>query len=382
MTSTEATQIAAQPRPVPGLGTLRLGTRRSRLATTQSSWVADLLRARGHEVALVEIATEGDVNRAPLTQIGGTGVFASALRDALREGQVDLAVHSLKDLPSAPEPGLFIAAVPQREDPRDALCARDGLRLEQLPAGARVGTGSPRRAAQLAARRPDLTIVPIRGNVETRLRRVGDAATHTDATTTTDTATSTDAAATESGPLDAIVLAYAGLRRLGLTEHVTQVLEPDVMLPAAGQGALAVECRADRTDLVETLRDLDDPPTRAAVEAERALLATLEAGCTAPIGALARPDGQTGLLLEAFVGADLPAGAGRDQLSGAAADPVGLGAALARRLLADAPIAGIAASTTAGTTAGTTGGTETVSTSTENDRSTSTNSTEKAQLNT
>ncbi len=262
----------------PFTGTLRLGTRRSRLATTQSQWVADLLAERGHPVELVEIVTEGDVNGAPLTQIGGTGVFASALRRALHDGRIDLAVHSLKDLPVAPEPGLVVAAVPTREDPRDALCARDGLTLEALPRGARVGTGSPRRAAQLAVRRPDLEIVPIRGNVETRLRRVGD-------------------------DLDAVVLACAGLARLGLRGHITQTLPTDVLLPAAGQGALAVECRSDRPDLVTALGALDDPDTRAAVEAERALLATLEAGCTAPIGAFARPEGQTGLQLDAFLGA-------------------------------------------------------------------------------
>lgn len=331
------------------MSTLRLGTRRSRLATTQSGWVADLLRARGHEVEFVEIATEGDVNLAPLTQIGGTGVFASALRHALRDGRVDLAVHSLKDLPTAPEPGLVVAAVPPREDPRDALCAREGLTLEELPAGARVGTGSPRRAAQLAVRRPDLRIVPIRGNVETRLARVG------------------------SGDLDAVVLAYAGLRRLGLTQHVTQVLEPEVMLPAAGQGALAVECRADRADVRELLGDIEDPPTRSAVAAERSLLATLEAGCTAPIGALARPEGIAGLRLEAFVGGTdgthdpaqpsaptLPtdarrlglstaeasahaAGDASGDASAAAGDParlaaVELGAALARQLLATGPV--------------------------------------------
>ena len=272
-------RASGSPDRASGATVLRLGTRRSRLATTQSGWVADLLRGLGHRVEFVEIATEGDVNSAPLTQIGGTGVFASALRAALRDGRVDLAVHSLKDLPVAPEPGLVIAAVPRREDPRDALCAREGLTLAELPAGARVGTGSPRRAAQLAARRPDLEIVEIRGNVETRLGRVG-------------------------ADLDAVVLAYAGLRRLGLQDRVSEVLDTARMLPAAGQGALAVECRADRADLVATLARLDDPPTRLAVEAERALLARLEAGCTAPIGALAQSRDEAGLRLEAFVGGD------------------------------------------------------------------------------
>ncbi|MDO5711018.1 MAG: hydroxymethylbilane synthase, partial [Micrococcales bacterium] len=215
-------------------GPLRLGTRRSRLATTQSEGVADLLRAHGHEVQIVPIVTEGDLSAAPLTQIGGNGVFASAIRQALHEDRIDLAVHSLKDLPVAPEPGLVIAAIPVRVDPRDALCARDGLTLEALPAGARVGTGSPRRVAQLRTRRPDLDIVPLRGNVETRLKTV----TH--------------------GRLDAILLAYAGLTRLGLRAHVTQVLEATTMLPAPGQGALAVECRADRPEIVEALGAVDD----------------------------------------------------------------------------------------------------------------------------
>lgn len=303
-----------------GAQVLRLGTRRSRLATTQSGWVADLLRARGHRVEFVEIATEGDVNSAPLTQIGGTGVFAGALRAALRDGRVDLAVHSLKDLPVAPEPGLVIAAVPPREDPRDALCARGGLTLDELPAGARVGTGSPRRAAQLAVLRPDLRIVEIRGNVETRLARVG-------------------------ADLDAVVLAYAGLRRLGLHERVSEVLDTGRMLPAPGQGALAVECRADRADLVAAIGQLDDPTTRVAVEAERALLARLEAGCTAPIGALARSRPGSGLRLAAFVGgadgsvvrdelciADEADQAGSAAVAGAGART--LGVELAERLLA------------------------------------------------
>lgn len=304
--------------------TLRLGTRRSRLATTQSQWVADLLRARGHDVELVEVVTEGDVSVAPLTQIGGTGVFASALRQALHEGRIDLAVHSLKDLPVTPEPGLSIAAIPPREDPRDALCSADGLGLEQLRPGARVGTGSPRRAAQLAMLRPDVVIVPIRGNVETRLRRV-----------------QTD--------LDAVVLALAGLRRVGLAQGVSQVLDADQLLPAAGQGALALECRTDRAEIVAALAELDDPGTRAAVEAERALLATLEAGCTAPIGAIATAEAHTGLLLRAFVGGNpeiadgLPSDPGctarpprpafRDSLIGMADHAADLGRALAHRLL-------------------------------------------------
>ena len=246
---------------------LRLGTRASALATSQSGWVADHLRAVGHEVQLVHVRTEGDVSRASLSEIGGTGVFASALRDALRGGEIDLAVHSLKDLPTAPEPGLVVAAVPEREDPRDVLVARDGLTLAQLPAGSVVGTGSARRAAQLGEIRPDLVVRDIRGNVDTRIGYV------------------------RRGELDAVVLARAGLARLGRLADATDVLPLEVMLPAPGQGALAVECREDDVAMCTLLADaLEHPATRAAVDAERSVLSTLEAGCTAPVAALAQPE--------------------------------------------------------------------------------------------
>ena len=249
--------------------TLRIGTRRSALATTQAQLVADALTAlSGHPVELVPITTYGDTSPDALAQIGGTGVFVSALRDALLAGTVDIAVHSLKDLPTADPPGLCLAAVPSREDPRDALVARDGLTLGELPAGSRVGTGSPRRTAQLRALGLDLDIVPVRGNVDTRLRRVAD------------------------GELDAVVLARAGLARLGRLDAVTEVIDPIQMLPAPGQGALAVECRAPDgaegsrdTTVFTLLGGLDDAATRHAVTAERTLLATLEAGCSAPVGA-------------------------------------------------------------------------------------------------
>ncbi|MCB1254502.1 MAG: hydroxymethylbilane synthase [Austwickia sp.] len=291
---------------------LRLATRRSRLATTQAGWVADLLRATGLPVELVTIVTEGDVTTAPLTQIGGTGVFATAIRHALRDGRADLAVHSLKDLPTAPEPGLVIAAVPQREDPRDALVARDGLTVASLPAGARVGTGSPRRAAQLLARRPDLDVVAIRGNVPTRLALVTD------------------------GTLDAVVLAHAGLARLGLLAAVTEVIDPADMLPAPGQGALAIECAADRAELIAAVQPVLDHHADACVRAERALLATLEAGCTAPVGALGQiVQGPAGinLRLAAFVGTADGRSQLRRSLAGSPLEPEALGADLARRLL-------------------------------------------------
>ncbi|WP_030772524.1 hydroxymethylbilane synthase [Streptomyces sp. NRRL F-2664] len=247
---------------------LRLGTRRSKLAMSQSGHVADAVRAiTGRPVELVEITTYGDVSREHLAQIGGTGVFVTALRDALLRGEVDFAVHSLKDLPTTQPDDLVIAAMPRREDARDALVARDGLTFEELPDGARIGTGSPRRTAQLnhLARSLGKRIetVPIRGNVDTRIGFVHD------------------------GELDAVVLAAAGLNRIGRGDEATDLLSVDSILPAPGQGALAVECPASSTDLIAALGRLDDPHTRAAVTAERSLLAALEAGCSAPVGAFA-----------------------------------------------------------------------------------------------
>ncbi|HTF08571.1 MAG TPA: hydroxymethylbilane synthase [Asanoa sp.] len=244
---------------------LRLGTRGSKLALAQSGTVAAALTAAtGRPVELVEITTAGDRSTAPVAQLG-VGVFVSALRDALVERRIDFAVHSYKDLPTAVPAALHIAAIPLREDPRDALVARDGRTLTDLPNGALVGTGAVRRIAQLNALRLPLRVTPIRGNVDTRIRRV-------------------------IGPeadLDAVVLARAGLARLGRADEITETLDPMLMLPAPAQGALAVECRYDDHDLVEELGALDDGPTRAAVTAERALLATLEAGCSAPVAAYA-----------------------------------------------------------------------------------------------
>lgn len=247
---------------------LRLGTRRSALATAQAQQVADQLTARtGRAVELVPVTTHGDTSREALTQIGGTGVFVSALREALLAGDVDFCVHSLKDLPTAPAEGIALAAVPQREDPRDVLVARDGMVLGELPAGSTIGTGSPRRAAQLRALGLGLEVVDVRGNVDTRLRLVAD------------------------GKLDAVVLARAGLARLGRLDEVTEALDPLQLLPAPGQGALAIECLmphdagSSTTDLFDLLGTLDDAVTRHVVDAERTLLATLEAGCSAPVGA-------------------------------------------------------------------------------------------------
>ena len=290
---------------------LRLATRGSTLAWTQSGLVADALRALGHDVELVRITTKGDVSGAPLASLGGAGVFVGAVRAAVLDGDCDLAVHSFKDLPTAPAPGLVLAAVPQREDPADALCARAGLSLADLPGGASVGTGSPRRAAQLLAVRPDLHVVDIRGNVETRLRR-----------TTED--------------LDAVVLAAAGLRRLGLADRITHLFDVATFRPAPAQGALALECRADAAPgLRAVLAELDDLPTRLAVTAERTVLARLEAGCAAPVAAYAQLDGGR-LVLEATV---IALDGSRQFKAGGAAGPseaaaLELGARVAGDLLA------------------------------------------------
>ena len=241
---------------------IRIGTRGSLLATTQAGTIRDQLIAGGHRAELVIITTEGDRSAKPVAEIG-VGVFTAALREAIAAGQVDMAVHSYKDLPTAPDERFVIAAVPRREDPRDALVARDGLVLGELPAGSVIGTSSVRRAAQLRALGLGLEIRPLRGNLDTRLNRVS------------------------SGDLDAIVVARAGLARLGRLGDVTETLEPVQMLPAPAQGALALECRAGDTGLAALLAGFDDPDSRVAVTAERTLLAKLEAGCSAPVGAIA-----------------------------------------------------------------------------------------------
>ncbi len=294
---------------------VRIGTRASTLAQTQSRIVAEALTAAtGLATELVMVRTHGDVSPEPLVDIGGTGVFVSALREALQRREVDLAVHSLKDLPTAPADGVALAAVPVREDPRDVVIARDGLTLGELPAGARVGTGSPRRVAQIEALGLGVELVGVRGNVDTRLGKVA------------------------SGELDAVVLARAGLARLGRLHEATEVLDPLQVLPAPGQGALAVECRAD-AELLNVVRTaLDDPATRACVEAERALLAELEAGCSAPVGALAEvAEGDLGdeLWIRA-VALSYDGGLSvRRSASGPLDDAAGLGQKLAAEMLAD-----------------------------------------------
>lgn len=299
-------------------GTLRLGTRASALALAQSGQAGRALVAgSGRALELVHVRTTGDVDRRPLTQIGGTGVFVTAVRQALLDGEVDVVVHSCKDLPTAPADGIAMACIPAREDPRDALVAGDGLTLEALPRGARVGTGSPRRAAQLLRARPDLDVVAIRGNIDTRIGR----------------------ALGPEADLDAVVLAASGLHRADRAEVISELLDPDLMLPAPAQGALAIECRTEDLDaggprawLAEALAAYDDAPTRAAVTAERALLRALEAGCSAPVAAHATVTGSE-LHLRALAispdGSQVIEGA----TTGAADAAAAIGAALAADLL-------------------------------------------------
>ncbi len=248
---------------------LRIGSRGSQLALWQANHIAALLRARGHEVEIEIIHTTGDkITDVPLAQVGakgglGKGIFTKEIEEALAAGRVDLAVHSLKDLPTELPPGFEIAAITEREDPRDAFCSRQYSKIKELPQGARVGTSSLRRQAQLKAIRPDLDIHPLRGNVDTRLRKL------------------------EQGEYDAIILASAGLKRLGKTELMKYVIPAETMCPAAGQGALGIEIRKGDTTTREQLKFLDDPAARTATTCERALLNRLGGGCQVPIGALA-----------------------------------------------------------------------------------------------
>jgi hydroxymethylbilane synthase len=262
----------------------------------------------GRSAEFVEIVTAGDRSSAPVQRLG-VGVFVSALRDALLAKEIDVAVHSYKDLPTAAADGLVVAAVPPREDPRDALVARDGLTLAELPAGARIGTGAVRRIAALAALKRDFDLVPIRGNVDTRLRKVSE------------------------GELDAVVLALSGLSRLGRAAEATEILDIDVMLPAPAQGALAVECRADDAELVALLSTVDDAVSRSTVDAERSLLATLEAGCSAPVAGLAEETGDGQIHLRGAVYSTDGQVALRLSRTGTPADAALLGRMLAQDLL-------------------------------------------------
>ena len=291
------------------MSALRLGTRGSRLALRQTEIAAERLRRAWPDLALdtVTVETAGDRDRiSPLTSGEGAGWFTSALQEALLAGDVDVAVHSYKDLPTARPEGLVIAAVPERADPRDALVSRAGGTLAELPAGATVGTSSPRRAAQARAIRPDLATRPMRGNVETRLAKV------------------------EAGEYDAAILALAGLERLGLEGRASHVFGPEEMLPAPAQGALAVECRRDDAETRRLLAAIDDPSARGLAAAERAFLATLGAGCDFPAAALADGFGTT-LKLHGLIAPD--GVIVRSKAGGPVATGPGLGRALARELL-------------------------------------------------
>lgn len=288
---------------------LRLATRRSALALAQAETVAAAIRDRsGVEVELVPVVSEGDRSTAPLREIGGVGVFVTAVREALLSGAADVAVHSLKDLPTAADDSLRLAAVPPRADVRDAVVARTGT-LGDLPPGATVGTGSARRAAQLRQLRPDLVVVDIRGNVDTRIGLV------------------------DSDQVSAVILAMAGLERLRRTDRVSEILPADVMMPAPGQGALAVETRADDTAAIAAVLPLDDAPTRTAVTAERGLLQHLEAGCTAPVGALATVVGPQIFLKGVAYGTD--GTAFRVSVAGPTTAALELGRAAAEKVLAE-----------------------------------------------
>ena len=295
---------------------LTVGTRGSRLALRQTELLVAALRARHRalEIDVREIRTEGDRRTGEsLLAIGGQGVFVKEIEAALLRREIDFAVHSLKDVPADLAGGCLIAAIPQRADPRDSLVTRDGARLAGLPSGARIGTGSARRAVQLRALRSDIEPVDIRGNVETRIRKV------------------------DEGQFDGAVLAVAGLERLGLRAHASQIFEPAELLPAVGQGALAVEARADDAEVLEVLAAIDDRDARLSVEAERAFLRRLGGGCRLPFGALAEIDGET-LRIRGFISDATGERAFRDELRGAANDAQTLGTQLAERLLEDGAI--------------------------------------------
>lgn len=293
---------------VVGEASLRLGTRASPLARWQAEWVASQLALRGVAVEMVHITTQGDVKTGPLGQIGGQGLFTKEIQRALLAGEIDLAVHSLKDLPTADVPGLAIAAVPKRESIHDVLVGPYRA-LDELPQGARIGTGSLRRRAQLLHARPDLQLLEIRGNVDTRLKKL------------------------DAGEYDAIVLAQAGLSRLGLSERINYIIPPQLMLPAVGQGALGIETRADDAATRNQLVALNDEATFAAVTAERTLLNALRAGCLAPVGAWARLS-ESVLLLQAVV--LHPDGSQRlaAEHQGDISEPIALGQFVAEQLLA------------------------------------------------
>jgi len=290
---------------------LTIGTRGSKLALWQANWIKDRLEAfhPGLQVTLNVIKTKGDkIQDVPLAKVGGKGLFVKEIEEALLDGRIDIAVHSMKDMPAAIPDGLCIGAIPEREVPLDVLIGREGLPLDKLAANPRIGTSSLRRAAQLKHARPDVAIVPLRGNLDTRLRKL------------------------DEGQMDAIVLAAAGVTRLGQAERITEVLPPESMLPAVGQGALCVEARAEDPVITPLTAPLDHAATRHAVRAERAFLARLEGGCQVPIAGYATLDGEhlsmTGLVADLDGRTML-----RRTLEGPAARAEAIGLALAEQLL-------------------------------------------------
>lgn len=287
---------------------LQIGTRGSKLATTQAGHVRDWIIAEGADAELKIVKTEGDVNMAPVERIG-VGVFTQKLREALHAGQCDVAVHSFKDLPTAADER-FHLVVPQRADNREALIARDGLTLDQLPEGARVGTSAPRRISQLLSLRPDLDIRPLRGNIETRMGKIA------------------------AGELAAVVLAYAGLVRNGYEDKATQVFAVDEVMPAPAQGALAVEMRADDAAVVEVVDKLTSVMDRDCAFAERVILNRLEAGCTAPVAAYSTYDAETGIIT-AHGGVFALDGTRRLVATASGTDPIAVGEEISQALLAD-----------------------------------------------
>lgn len=291
---------------------LRLGTRKSLLAVTQSTWVKECVESAhpGLEIELVRITTKGDrITDVPLAQVGGKGLFVKEIEDALLGGQADFAVHSLKDVPTELPEGLEVTVFPEREDPRDAFISRTGSPLAVLASGARVGTSSLRRITQLRALRPDLDVVSLRGNLDTRLRKL------------------------DAGEFDGIILAAAGLRRLGMAHRITEYLDPSVMLPAVGQGALAVEFRSADNVTRGVLQPLHHPATAICVAAERSFLARLEGGCQVPIGAHARLSGDR-LVLDGMVGDERGTRIIRMTREGSPLDAVSLGRDLGDGILA------------------------------------------------
>ncbi|MCP4681625.1 MAG: hydroxymethylbilane synthase [Desulfobacterales bacterium] len=290
---------------------LKIGTRGSRLALTQSTWIKEKIEERHPNVRieLVKIKTTGDkILDSPLSQVGGKGLFVKEIEEALLKKRIDMAVHSIKDVPAELQKGLALSAFPKREDPRDALISLGDQALDQLPYGSRVGTSSLRRAAQLLHIRPDLDIAPLRGNVDTRLRKL------------------------ESGDFQAIVLASAGLRRLGFSKSISQVISSDQVLPAIGQGALGLEVRKEDTDTISLLDFLNHIPTELTVKAERALLKELEGGCQVPIAGFARLSGNE-LYMEGMVAELDGSRIIRDEITGERDQAKDIGVALARRLL-------------------------------------------------